>query len=103
MATDATAAKENGEANQPDAVANARPSPLYYDKQKDLLSSDTGHFSLIRALHLADLITELNGEVLKETGRPISACSTPRTAWHKEPVSGYCHTKVGSARATSHG
>jgi CDP-diacylglycerol---serine O-phosphatidyltransferase len=32
------------------------------DKQKTLLSSDTGHFSLIRALHLADLITELNGE-----------------------------------------
>jgi len=26
-----------------------------------LLSSDAGHFSLIRALHLADLITELNG------------------------------------------
>lgn len=32
-----------------------------YDKQKMLLSSDQGHFSLIRALHLADLITELNG------------------------------------------
>ncbi|ROV90740.1 hypothetical protein VSDG_08320 [Cytospora chrysosperma] len=33
-----------------------------YDKQKDLLSSDAGgHFSLIKALHLADLITELNG------------------------------------------
>lgn len=31
------------------------------DKQKTLLSSETGHFSLIRALHLADLITELNG------------------------------------------
>lgn len=32
------------------------------DKQKLLLSTDSGHFSLIRALHLADLITELNGE-----------------------------------------
>jgi len=32
-----------------------------YDKQKLLLSSDAGHFSLIRALHLADFITELNG------------------------------------------
>ncbi|KAH8903897.1 CDP-diacylglycerol--serine O-phosphatidyltransferase [Coniochaeta sp. PMI_546] len=32
-----------------------------YDKQKVLLSADVGHFSLIRALHLADLITELNG------------------------------------------
>jgi CDP-diacylglycerol--serine O-phosphatidyltransferase len=31
------------------------------DKQKMLLSSETAHFSLIRALHLADLITELNG------------------------------------------
>ncbi|KFY11021.1 hypothetical protein V492_04719 [Pseudogymnoascus sp. VKM F-4246] len=31
------------------------------DKQKTLLSEETGHFSLIRALHLADLITELNG------------------------------------------
>ncbi len=33
-----------------------------HDKQKVLLSSDAGHFSLIRAMHLADLITELNGE-----------------------------------------
>lgn len=33
-----------------------------YDKQKLLLSSETGHFSLLRALHLADLITLLNGE-----------------------------------------
>ena len=31
------------------------------DKQKKLLSEETGHFSLIRAMHLADLITELNG------------------------------------------
>ncbi|KAB5526299.1 phosphatidylserine synthase [Coniochaeta sp. 2T2.1] len=32
------------------------------DKQKVILSStDAGHFSLVRALHLADLITELNG------------------------------------------
>ena len=31
------------------------------DKQKILLSQDVGHFSLIRAMHLADLITELNG------------------------------------------
>ncbi|MCJ1483412.1 CDP-diacylglycerol-serine O-phosphatidyltransferase [Schaereria dolodes] len=31
------------------------------EKQKMLLASDTGHFSLIKALHLADLITELNG------------------------------------------
>ncbi|KAL1899112.1 CDP-diacylglycerol-serine O-phosphatidyltransferase [Sporothrix stenoceras] len=31
------------------------------DKQKILLSTDPGHFSLIRALHMADFITELNG------------------------------------------
>jgi hypothetical protein len=31
------------------------------DKQKMLLSSDVGHFSLIRALHLADTITLMNG------------------------------------------
>ncbi|CAL3972144.1 unnamed protein product, partial [Diplocarpon coronariae] len=30
------------------------------DKQKRLLSEDTGHFSLIKAMHMADLITELN-------------------------------------------
>ncbi|RDW60407.1 CDP-diacylglycerol-serine O-phosphatidyltransferase [Aspergillus mulundensis] len=30
------------------------------EKQKMLLSSDTGHFSMVRALHLADLVTELN-------------------------------------------
>ncbi|THC95024.1 hypothetical protein EYZ11_005500 [Aspergillus tanneri] len=31
------------------------------EKQKMLLSSETGHFSMIKALHLADLVTELNG------------------------------------------
>ncbi|KAI8939393.1 hypothetical protein NX059_003175 [Plenodomus lindquistii] len=31
------------------------------DKQVKLLSQDAGHFSLVRALHLADFITELNG------------------------------------------
>jgi hypothetical protein len=31
-------------------------------KQAMLLSTDTGHFSLIKALHLADLITEMNGK-----------------------------------------
>jgi len=31
------------------------------DKQKKLLAEDNGHFSMIRMLHLADLITELNG------------------------------------------
>lgn len=31
------------------------------DKQKKLLSEDNGHFTMIKMLHLADLITELNG------------------------------------------
>lgn len=31
------------------------------ERQKKLLQEDTGHFSLIRMLHLADFITELNG------------------------------------------
>ncbi|ROW07330.1 hypothetical protein VMCG_03709 [Cytospora schulzeri] len=44
----------NGDAKKSETAAS-------YDKQKDLLSSDAGHFSLIKALHLADLITELNG------------------------------------------
>jgi CDP-diacylglycerol--serine O-phosphatidyltransferase len=40
--------------------ANARLHSAI-DKQKMLLSSDVGHFSLIRAMHLADLITLMNG------------------------------------------
>lgn len=32
------------------------------DKQKMLLSADVGHFSLVRAMHLADLITLMNGK-----------------------------------------
>lgn len=39
-----------------------QPIFIAYDKQKDLLSNETGHFSLVRAMHLADLITELNGK-----------------------------------------
>lgn len=31
------------------------------DKQARLLSSEAGHFSLVRALHMADFITEMNG------------------------------------------
>jgi hypothetical protein len=37
---------------------HAEPS---HDRQKDLLSSGDGHFSLVRALHMADYITEMNG------------------------------------------
>lgn len=46
-------------------------SPLFtaIDKQKTLLSADVGHFSLVRAMHLADLITLMNG------GFPHIPCS----------------------------
>jgi len=36
-------------------------TPIAEDKQKKLLQEDSGHFSMIKMLHLADLITELNG------------------------------------------
>jgi len=44
--------------NKDDSSSDGQPT---FDKQKTLLSSDAGHFSLVRAMHLADLITELNG------------------------------------------
>ncbi|KAL1852690.1 hypothetical protein Plec18170_005825 [Paecilomyces lecythidis] len=45
-----------------DSSSGAAPgSDGAQEKQKMLLSQETGHFSLVRALHLADLITELNG------------------------------------------
>ncbi|KAK3690021.1 hypothetical protein B0T22DRAFT_499574 [Podospora appendiculata] len=55
----AAVAADGAPAKNIDITGESSPPP--YDKQKDLLGSDTGHFSLIRAMHLADLITELNG------------------------------------------
>lgn len=48
---------------RPRPVANLSPLPAEpsYNKQKDLLSSSTGHFSLLKALHMADYITAMNG------------------------------------------
>ena len=43
------------------ATTNVREA---IDKQKTLLSADVGHFSLVRAMHLADLITLMNGMCL---------------------------------------
>ncbi|KAI9831172.1 MAG: CDP-diacylglycerol-serine O-phosphatidyltransferase [Phylliscum demangeonii] len=43
------------------ATSNQARHDSGQEKQKMLLASDTAHFSMIRALHLADLITELNG------------------------------------------
>ncbi|KAI0542399.1 hypothetical protein GGR58DRAFT_452152 [Xylaria digitata] len=51
-----TSASSNGGASK-----TAAGNESSYDKQKDLLGSTTGHFSLLRALHMADYITELNG------------------------------------------
>ncbi|KAL9099256.1 MAG: hypothetical protein Q9163_005221 [Psora crenata] len=53
----------NGGANVKHKVTSSSASTpqASQEKQKMLLASDTGHFSIIRALHLADLITELNG------------------------------------------
>lgn len=47
----------------PSGPKDAAPPPKDQgqDKQARLLSADAGHFSLFRALHLADFITELNG------------------------------------------
>lgn len=52
-------------------------SPLIaaIDKQKMLLSADVGHFSLVRAMHLADLITLLNG------GFPLSLVPLATFDW----------------------
>jgi hypothetical protein len=47
---------------QDDTLAD-QPNTAATDKQKRMLEdSDPGHFSMIRAMHLADLITLLNGQ-----------------------------------------
>lgn len=54
--------RRSGMAGNGDAVKDGEGKSIpAYDKQKLLLSADVGHFSLIRALHLADAITMLNG------------------------------------------
>ncbi|KAI0597121.1 hypothetical protein F4775DRAFT_561616 [Biscogniauxia sp. FL1348] len=57
MSKRTSASATNGAASSKAGIAD-EPS---YNKQKDLLASTTGHFSLLRALHMADYITELNG------------------------------------------
>lgn len=42
--------------------APVQPKDAAQSKQAMLLSEATGHFSLVRAMHLADLITEMNGK-----------------------------------------
>ncbi|KAI9738213.1 MAG: CDP-diacylglycerol-serine O-phosphatidyltransferase [Cirrosporium novae-zelandiae] len=52
--------RRGGLPNGKEAGNDVQPSDSQ-DKQRILLSSYSGHFSLVRALHLADMITELNG------------------------------------------
>lgn len=57
-----------------------RPPPVVdtvQDKQKELLSSSTGHFSLVKTLQLADYITEMNG---KYPPRPLGVRTAPLDA-----------------------
>ncbi|KAF2200629.1 phosphatidylserine synthase [Delitschia confertaspora ATCC 74209] len=54
--------RRNGAPQAPIVEKDASASKdLGQDKQARLLSQDAGHFSLLRALHMADFITELNG------------------------------------------
>ena len=53
--------KKDISAGSRQVFANMARQSAAHDKQKILFSTDAGHFSLIRAMHLADLITELNG------------------------------------------
>ncbi|KAI9845429.1 MAG: CDP-diacylglycerol-serine O-phosphatidyltransferase [Sclerophora amabilis] len=55
--------RRSGGSNGADKVSNtvSQAADGAQEKQKMLLSSDEGHFSMIKALHLADLITEMNG------------------------------------------
>ncbi|CAD0017669.1 unnamed protein product, partial [Aureobasidium pullulans] len=71
-----------------DAAKEVTASPPM-DKQKRLLEeSDPGHFSMIRAMHLADLITLLNGakksslmgQELDSLADLISFCVSPAVA-----------------------
>lgn len=54
------AQRRNGAPDAPKGSAAAAASQTQ-DKQARLLSQEAGHFSLVRALHAADFITELNG------------------------------------------
>jgi len=51
--------RNGGESQGKDKAASGKLETS--DKQARLLSQEVGHFSLVRALHLADFITELNG------------------------------------------
>ena len=54
---------QNQNSSSPRKHASTEKSPDQ-GKQAMLLAQDAGHFSMIRALHLADLITEMNGKCI---------------------------------------
>lgn len=68
-------------------------SPLFtaIDKQKTLLSADVGHFSLVRAMHLADLITLMNG------GFPLSLVLLATFDWRDglRRADDACDSRIG--------
>lgn len=60
-----------------------------------LLSGDSGHFSLVKALHLADLITELNGtapwlSLFTHTHRHTHPLSLEQETMLTRPPEGFC-------------
>merc|ERR1712230_233301 len=57
----AAMSRRAGATNAGQDETNVKPQDNSQQKQVMLLAQDTGHFSMIRALHLADLITEMNG------------------------------------------
>lgn len=77
-------AKDSGDSNQPGMshasqfVARGHSltglRSVAVDKQKTLLSADVGHFSLVRAMHLADLITLMNGAPPSHTASRKRGC-----------------------------
>lgn len=67
------------------------------DKQKTLLSADVGHFSLVRAMHLADLITLMNG------GFPLSLVPLATFDWRDGPrwANDACDSRIGACGVMS--
>ncbi|EHY55479.1 CDP-diacylglycerol-serine O-phosphatidyltransferase [Exophiala dermatitidis] len=53
--------RRTGATNAGEKETSVQPTNNSQEKQAMLLAQDSGHFSMIRALHLADLITEMNG------------------------------------------
>lgn len=51
----------NGSSTAPEPEKDEARKETSHEKQARLLAQSSGHFTMIRALHLADLITELNG------------------------------------------